>query len=115
MAKIVVCGSRTVTDYDLLKRTLDRLVDKNNDTIISGGAKGVDQLAEKYAKENNISCEVIKADWKNLGKSAGMRRNIVMINKANKVIAFWNGLSPGTNNSIDYAKKQNKLMEIIYV
>ena len=115
MAKIVVCGSRSITDYDLLKNTLDRLIDKTSDAIISGGAKGVDQLAEKYAKENNISFEVIKADWENLGKSAGMKRNIVMINKADKVIALWNGMSPGTNFSIDYAKKHNKLMEIIYV
>lgn len=115
MAKIVVCGSRSIIDYDLLKNTLDRLIDKTSDTIISGGAKGVDQLAEKYAKENKILWEVIKPDWEKFGKSAGIKRNIIMIDMADKVIAIWNGLSPGTNCSIDYAKKHNKLMEIIYV
>lgn len=114
MAKIVVCGSRTITDYDLIKTNLDRLVNKS-DTIVSGGANGVDKLAEKYAKDNNIECVVFKAQWDKYGKSAGYKRNAEMIDYADSVICLWNGMSKGSNHSIDYANKNNKLMEVIYI
>lgn len=47
-------------------------------TIISGGATGVDSLAERYAKENGIDCKVFEAKWNKYGKydeDAGTDRN----------------------------------------
>lgn len=115
-SKLVICGSRTIVDYSLVKKNLDRIItDKTSVIIISGGAKGVDQLAEKYAKDNNIELVVVKAEWDKHGKKAGILRNIEMIDMSDQVICFWNGMSKGTNHSIDYAKKNNKLKEIIYI
>jgi predicted Rossmann fold nucleotide-binding protein DprA/Smf involved in DNA uptake len=51
--KIAVIGSRDFNDYDFLSESLKFL--SSNDTIISGGARGADSLAERYAKENQIN------------------------------------------------------------
>lgn len=41
------------------------------------------------------------------------KRNIGMINHANKLIALWDGSASGTKNAIDYAIKQHK--QITYI
>ena len=52
--KIIVAGSRTFNDYNLLKFTLDMLIRKypkeDKLAFISGTAKGADFLGEQYAK-----------------------------------------------------------------
>ena len=106
---IGVIGSRNFKDYELLKSTLDKL---DINCIVSGGARGADSLAEKYANENNINTIIFKPDW-SLGKGAGFIRNAKVINISDKIVAFWDGISKGTSHSIELAKKQNK--EILYV
>ena len=41
-------------------------------------------------------------------------RNIFMVDRADEILAVWNGTSGGTKNCIDYAKKQNKIITNIY-
>jgi len=43
--------------------------------LVSGGAKGADTLAERFAKELGIDCEVFLADWNKHGKAAGFIHN----------------------------------------
>ena len=88
--------------------------------ILSGGAKGADFLAETYAKINNIPFKLFEAEQDNLkatpclirikdGKKynalAGLNRNKLLVDYSDYVIAFWDGKSKGTKDSIDYAKK----------
>jgi len=110
MMKFAIVGSRTFENYDLVKKTLK---DLEITEIVSGGAKGADSLAEKYAKENNIPTKIFKPDWEKFGRAAGMIRNKHIIDYSEKVIAFWDGISKGTKNSIDHAKKQGKLLSIV--
>ncbi len=111
--KLAVVGSRSFNDYKLLKDTLDNYK-KQIDLIISGGANGVDLLAEKWADENNIKKLIFYPDWKKHGKSAGFIRNTKIIDNSDKVIAIWDGLSRGTEDSIDKAENENKLLDVIY-
>ena len=76
--------------------------------IVSGGAKGADTLAEKFALENHLEMIVFKPDWKKFGKRAGFLRNTIIIENATIVFAFWDGKSNGTKDSIDKAEKLNK-------
>lgn len=108
--KIAVIGSRTFVDYDLLKRALKP---HSIDLIVSGGAKGADSLAERYAKDHNIETLIFKPDWEVYGKRAGYMRNIDIVDSCDLVIAFWDKQSKGTKHSIDYAKKINREV-IIY-
>lgn len=107
--KCAVIGSRGFNDYELLKRELSA---GDISVIVSGGAKGADKLAEKFAKEFNISTEVYLPDW-SLGRHAGFLRNTQIIEAADVVVAFWDGISNGTKDSITKAKKAGKPVKVV--
>ena len=107
--KIAVVGSRDITDYDWISRILGKYTITE---VISGGAKGVDSLAARYANEHNIKLTEFLPDWEIHGKSAGFIRNKLIVDHAEHVIAFWNAKSTGTKHSIDYAQKQNIPLDI---
>ena len=70
----------------------------------SGGAPGADSLVERYAVERNRPIHVIAADWEQHGPRAGFIRNRDIVDHASMVIAFHDGISVGTKNTIDLAK-----------
>lgn len=117
--KVLVVGSRNFNDYSLLKSTLDNLlVNATNIEIISGGARGADTLAEKYAKDNGYQLKVFLADWNRYGKSAGYKRNYEMhkyISEFNDrlCVAFWDGQSKGTAHNFELSKQFNTSIKII--
>lgn len=114
--KLAVIGSRTFNNYKLLCEKIDDLRQSRSydiDTIVSGGAKGADSLAITYAEDHNLLWEEYLPDWETWGKSAGFRRNQLIIDAADVVIAFWDGKSRGTAHSIGLAGKQNKPVLII--
>ena len=108
--KVAVIGSRGFDDYVLLKETLSKI---EITLLISGGARGADSLGERYANENNIPKKIFYSEWDKHGKAAGFLRNTDIINEADIIIAFWDGVSNGTKDSITKAKKQNKQIIII--
>ena len=77
----------------------------NFDLLISGDAKGADQLAEEYAVLNNISIEQNKPDYTKYGRGTPIVKNKQMVELCDTVIAFWDGKSKGTKSTIDYAKR----------
>lgn len=106
---LAVVGSRGFTNYELLKTELDKIKNiRDIEEIVSGGAEGADKFAEKYAKDEKIKMKIILPDWKNYGKRAGAIRNEQIIVYSSDVIAFWDGLSPGTKITINLAEKYNK-------
>jgi hypothetical protein len=105
--KVAVIGSRTFQDYSLLKATLDQI--PGIQLIVSGGAKGADSLAEQYARENGIETPIFKPDWRKHGKIAGFLRNTTIVENSDMVVAFWDGVSNGTKNSIQTAGRLNKI------
>lgn len=108
--KIAVVGSRGFNDYSLLERTL---APYSPFILVSGGARGADRLAERFADENSLEKIIFKPDWNKYGKRAGFLRNIKIVDESDMVIAFWDGNSPGTKSSIDLAKKGNKELSVI--
>lgn len=83
--------------------------------VISGGAKGADAYAEEYAKYEGVDIEVYKPDWDKHGNSAGYLRNAILVEKADMVIAYWDGESKGTAHSIELAIRQRKPLAIIRI
>lgn len=108
--RIIIAGGRDFADYELVKNTLDKYLKdiKGEVVIISGTARGADQLGERYAKENNLMVKRFPADWDRYGKSAGPIRNDQMAKYASEtkgvLFAFWDGKSRGTKNMIETAK-----------
>ena len=108
--KVIIAGSRTVTDYFeiVTALTLAGYTVSNLTEIISGTARGVDQLGELLAYKNNISIKKFPADWDKYGKSAGYRRNADMAKYADALIAIWDGQSKGTKHMIKLMNKEDK-------
>ena len=102
--KVLICGGVDFNDETLFTETLDSVIDKKNTVIVSGGAKGADSLAEKYAADNGIEIKVFPAEWGKYGRSAGPIRNKKMLDFISAdgnalVIAFWHSKSRGTKNT----------------
>ena len=101
--RTIIAGSRDCTDMDVLKTAIADCGWAPT-VVISGTARGVDQLGESWAEENKIPCEQYPANWNKYGKSAGYHRNVVMADKAEALIAIWDGKSKGTQLMIHIAK-----------
>ncbi len=106
-----IVGSRSFQGYDLLKKELSSF---QISKVVSGGAKGADALAARYAKENNIPLKEFLADWEKFGRSAGPIRNQEIVNDSQMIIAFWDGKSRGTKSTIDMARKKGLEVKIVY-
>lgn len=101
-----IIGSRGFEDYPYLAECLDSHPVPIT-TIVSGGAKGADKLAERYAKERGIPVETFLPEYDKYGKSAPLKRNIQIVEASEQLIAFWDGKSRGTAFTIKEAKKRD--------
>ena len=103
---IGVVGSRNLEDYDVVEAVLISSVNPKEDTIISGGARGADQLAEHFANDNNIPKKIYKPDYEQYGIAAPFIRNQLIVDDADMIVAFWDGKSSGTLDTIKKAEKK---------
>ena len=108
--KLLISGSRKIKEYDLSPH-----IPENVDLIITGGAYGIDSIAEKYADNHKISKLILYPRYEKYGKSAPLKRNEIMVDLADKVLVIWDGVSKGSKYTINYAKKKNKNITIIIV
>ena len=109
--KVIVCGSRGIKDYDLVKRVIEdglRVleIEVKDVEVVSGTAAGVDRKGEKWAEENGLKLHKYPGDWEKYGNKAGFIRNAEMVRIADALIAVWDGESRGTNNCILEARKK---------
>ena len=105
--KVPVIGSRGVTNVNL-----EDFLPENTTEIVSGGAKGVDTCARKYATEHSLILTEFLPDYEHFGRGAPLRRNIEIIDYADLVLAFWDGKSRGTKFVIENCKKRNKEVKV---
>lgn len=108
--KLLIVGSRSIKDFDLTPH-----IPNETSLIISGGAIGVDTLAEKYADNHSISKIIIKLQYNIYGRSAPIKRNEEMVDMADEILVIWDGVSRGTDYTVKYAKKKNKNIKIITI
>lgn len=108
--KLLIAGSRNITEFDLAP-----YIPEGVTTIISGGAKGIDTLAEEYADKYGIDKIIIRPEYEKYGKGAPIKRNFQMVDMADAVLCIWNGISKGTKSTIEYAKRCRKDVYIIDV
>lgn len=111
---VAVVGSRTFTDWSLLDETLTAFHRATPiSKIVSGGARGADSMAERWANAHTIPVTVFPAEWQKYGKRAGFIRNELIISSCDRCFAFWDGQSKGTKHDIDLCAKQNIPCQII--
>lgn len=130
--KVIIAGSRSFRDYNLLEQKCDKILNSITDEIwvISGTAEGADRLGEKYAQKRGYYLLECPANWddikdkprsqigttksgKKYWKLAGIERNRRMAEIGNALIAFNLNHSSGTQNMILEAQKKDlKIREI---
>ncbi len=107
---VAIIGSRKIGKFDIGKYISEDVTE-----IVSGGAKGVDTLAKVYADGHELRYTEFLPEYEKYGRAAPIKRNDLIINYADKVIAFWDGESKGTKYVIDRCLKTCKDIEVITV
>ena len=113
--KIAIVGSRelgSVDFYGAMDRMVEKMVIKPTE-VISGGAKGYDTMAARWAKERGIKLNEMRPEYAKYGRAATFIRNRNIVDSADIVVAFWDYKSKGTKYTIDYANNNNKTLIII--
>lgn len=114
MFKVIIAGSRNFDNYELLKTKMDHLLSQKQDIeIVSGAARGADQLGERYAAERGYALKQFPADWDTYGKSAGYKRNAEMAEYADAAVVFWDGESRGSKHMIDLALAKKLAVRVV--
>ena len=108
--KLLVVGSRSIKNFDI-----SPYIPEETDTVISGGADGVDKLAEIYADSHKLSKIILRPKYHLYRRAAPLKRNDEMVEIADKILVIWDGESRGTKHTIEYAKKLNKDLNVILV
>lgn len=135
--KLVIAGSRSITDYNILRKAIIQSgiweAHKRAIEVVSGKADGVDTLGEEFAsKAGLIDPHEFPANWddvdapgavvryvkygKHKGKPfnvlAGSWRNQEMANFADAALVVWDGKSTG---SLDMVHKMLALDKPCYL
>lgn len=108
--KLLIAGSRSIKAFDV-----SPYIPADTEMIISGGATGIDTLAEQYADKKKISKLIMRPQYNLYRKAAPLKRNDRMVELCDKVLIFWDGLSKGTKHTIDYANKIGKPIDVIII
>ena len=66
--KLLIAGSRNISEFDLKPFVSDDV-----DVIISGGAKGIDAVAERYADEHGLQKIVARPQYDRYRRAAPLK------------------------------------------
>jgi len=86
--KTIIAGSRNIVEYKALLDAVEASGFEITE-VVSGGARGVGALGERYANEKSIPLKIFPADWESYGRKAGIMRNTEMAHYADALIAVW--------------------------
>lgn len=112
--RVIIAVSRDFDDYELLKEKCDYyLQDRKNIVVVSSQASGSDALDKRYAQERGYRLDEYPADGETIVGTDGFDSNSEMIDNADALIVFWDGVSRDVKNMIETAWKCGlKLHEI---
>lgn len=120
--RLIIAGSRSITDqhYDAMKAFIYSVLPQPPSEIVSGGARGPDQMGERFAAEHNLPVKQFIPDWDGKGKGAGFLRNGDMAVYASDVpgsmlVALYDGQSKGTAQMIEVARNYGLTVHVMQV
>lgn len=110
--RVGIVGSRSFNDKELMYNYLNSKKQYIS-MVVSGNAEGADKMGQQWALENELDTLIIPPKWKEHGKGAAFRRNKQIVENSDYIIAFHDGVSKGTLNTLEWAKKLDKKIKII--
>lgn len=116
--KIIIAGGRDFYDYikvrDAYLELIDTFLVHEEIAIVSGCARGADQLGQRLATAYDLELYNFPADWEKYGRKAGPIRNTEMGEFADMALIFWDGESKGTKHMISVMERLNKPFTVYY-
>lgn len=136
--KLGFTGSRTWNDYETFKDIMDNFINCPDQIHINGMCKkGLDDMANLYADENNIKVIKYPADWNNIDldqtgrrepvvvtvnrfgtpydQNAGYERNHDIVEQCDILLSFCKKKSKGTTHCTDLALKTYNKPVIMFI
>jgi len=112
---VLCCGSRNWTNWSKVEQALYRMLPTVGFfRVLHGGARGADSISGEAAQLLGLDVEIVYPDWKQHGRRAGMLRNTAMLERhPDYVIAFWDGVSRGTLDTIAKAVNVYRIPVVI--
>ncbi|MBQ8502892.1 MAG: hypothetical protein IJ491_01290 [Clostridia bacterium] len=104
---VAIVGSRS-----LEMAIPEGIIPENTSQIISGGARGIDISARKYALSHRIQITEILPEYDLYGRAAPLKRNDWIIRLSDAVYVFWDGKSHGANYMIRESRKAGKAVYV---
>lgn len=105
---LLIAGSRSIKNFDIEKH-----IPPETTLIMTGGADGIDRLAESYADKKRLSKLVLRPQYQLYGRGAPLKRNEKLVELCDVALIIWDGVSKGTKYTIDYASKLGKNVILI--
>lgn len=97
--KVVVAGSRDIGQTKIVFRAI-RSTGLEITEMASGSARGVDSIAENFARVYHVPFTQFPAYYDQYGNSKGEERNKKIVEWADALVAVWDGESQGTRDLI---------------
>lgn len=132
MNRLAIVGSRTFRDRSVVEHRVIQAIEERWLIVTGDCPKGPDRWATEVALRSvGLSLadavrttddlilrpayllEIHCADWDRLGKSAGPIRNTALVRASHRMIAFWDGKSPGTLDAIKKAVHEGIPIEVV--
>lgn len=111
--RVAVIGSREIGSFDT--DDLIKHIPLNTTELVSGGAAGIDAMAEEAAHRLGLPITVFRPDYETNGRLAPLIRNSRIVDYADLVLAFWDGRSRGTAYTLRVCVEHGKPFRIISV
>jgi len=108
--RVAIVGSRGYPDEQQVRAYVRALPEGT--IVVSGGARGVDSWAEQEARARGLSVVVHYPQWGTFGRSAGFKRNQLIVESCTRGVAFWDGKSRGTMDTVRKMKRASKPIEV---
>jgi len=113
MSTAAIVGSRKWSDYRAFVRLLPALFGVTK--IVSGGAKGVDAMAERFAREFGYAFEVFRPKRGKDFTTAARSRNQQLVDVADCVVALPGPRSKGTWDTVRRARAKGIRVYVVEV
>jgi hypothetical protein len=116
--RTIIAGSRGFADLAVVDQAMweaQVFAEITPSVILSGTARGADQLGEQWAEIHGVPIEQYPPDWQKYPNAGGFVRNKAMATRADALVAVWNGWSPGTKSMIQIARTQRLKVYVVRI